>query len=134
MIASLKQDAAGFTLLEVLVALTVLSVALLGLLGLATVAIKGNASSKMIASGTMLAQDKLEDMRRLGYNATLSSTTTVTEAFSSIAGYPLFQRVTVIQVNAPAAGMQTVTTTVSWNSPGNQFGSNSVTLTTVLTL
>ncbi|MGH7252990.1 MAG: type IV pilus modification PilV family protein, partial [Nitrospiraceae bacterium] len=58
----------GFTLLDNLLALVILSVVLLGLVGLATTVITGNAISKSRTVGLTLVQDKIEDTRRSGYN------------------------------------------------------------------
>lgn len=102
----------GFTLLDNLISLSILSVVMLGLVGLATIVITGNATSKSRTVALTLAQDKIEDTRRSGYNYTLTANTTVTEPYNSISGYPLFKRVTVTQVNTPGVGMQTVTVTV----------------------
>lgn len=106
----------GFTLLDNLISLSILSVVMLGLVGLATIVITGNATSKSRTVALTLVQDKIEDTRRSGYNYTLTANTTVTEPYNSIIGYPLFQRVTVTQVNTPGIGMQTVTVTVYWDS------------------
>lgn len=117
----------GFTLLDNLISLSILSVVMLGLVGLATIVITGNATSKSRTVALTLAQDKIEDTRRSGYNYTLTANTTVTEPYNSIIGYPLFQRVTVTQVNTPGIGMQTVTVTVYWDSDAH-----SVTLSMLL--
>ncbi len=111
----------GFTLLDNLISLSILSVVLLGLVGLATIVITGNTTSKSRTVALTLAQDKIEDTRRSGYNYTLTANTTVTEPYNSIIGYPLFQRVTVTQVNTPGIGMQTVTVTVYWDSDAHSI-------------
>jgi Tfp pilus assembly protein PilV len=117
----------GFTLLDNLFALVILSVLLLGLVGLATTVITGNAISKSRTIGLTLAQDKIEDTRRAGYNYALTGNQTVAESYGSINGYPLFRRVTVTEVNIPGLGMQTVTVTVYWGDDAH-----SVTLSTLL--
>jgi type IV pilus assembly protein PilV len=53
----------GFTLLEVLVALVVLSIGLLGLSGLQTTGLRGNHSALMRSEATILASDILDRMR-----------------------------------------------------------------------
>jgi len=117
----------GFTLLDNLLALVILSVVLLGLVGLATTVITGNAISKSRTVGLTLAQDKIEDARRAGYNYALTENQTVPEAYGSMNEYPLFRRVTVTQVHKPDIGMQTVTVTVYWGDDAH-----SVTLSTLL--
>ena len=117
----------GFTLLDNLISLSILSVVMLGLVGLATIVITGNATSKSRTVALTLTQDKIEDTRRSGYNYTLTANTTVTEPYNSIIGYPFFKRVTVTQVNTPGIGMQTMTVTVYWDSDAH-----SVTLSMLL--
>jgi type IV pilus assembly protein PilV len=117
----------GFTLLDNLLALVILSVVLLGLVGLATTVINGNAISKSRTVGLTLVQDKIEDVRRSGYNYALAANQTVAEPYGFINEYPFFRRVTVTEVNTPGLGMQTVTVTVYW---GND--AHSATVSTLL--
>ena len=52
----------GFTLLEVMMALLILSVALLGLASLSSTVIQNNSYSNNYTTATLLAQDKLEEL------------------------------------------------------------------------
>ena len=117
----------GFTLLEILVALTVLSIGLLGMAGLTTSIIHGNTLSKKVTTATTLGQDRMEHFRRLGYSGTPSTDTTTEENYNSIPDYPFYKRVSFIDVNSPSAGMKTITVTVYWNSDAG-----SVALQTIL--
>ncbi|NNG45628.1 MAG: prepilin-type N-terminal cleavage/methylation domain-containing protein, partial [Deltaproteobacteria bacterium] len=71
-----KQD--GFSLIEAMVALTILAVGLLALALLQTTAIKGNALAAKSTVATQLSQDQLEAFRHTAW-ATLTS--------SAAAGY-----------------------------------------------
>ncbi len=104
----------GFTLLDHVFALLIMSVALLGLVALASTVIGANASSKTRTEALTLVQDKLEDMRRVGYDYAPLTSTTVTEAYGSMAGVPSYKRVTTVLPNTPAPGLQTITVTVYW--------------------
>ena len=53
----------GFTLLEILVALSILSIGLLGMAGLTTSIIHGNTLSKKVTTATTLGQDRMEHFR-----------------------------------------------------------------------
>ena len=118
----------GFTLLEILVALSILSIGLLGMAGLTTSIIHGNTLSKKVTTATTLGQDRMEDLRRLGYSGTPSEIDTTTEEpYNSIPDYPFYRRVTFIDVKNPSLGMKTVTVTVFWNSDAR-----SVALQTIL--
>jgi type IV pilus assembly protein PilV len=113
----------GFSLLEILVAITVFSVGLLGMATLTTGIIRGNLASENLTTATTLAQDQMENVIRIGYTGASSKD----ENYGNIADYPLYKRVTVIDNNKPAADMKTMTVTVSWDSDAH-----SVILRTIL--
>jgi len=64
----------GFTLIEVIIAIAILSVGLLALASMQVAAIKGNAHANRLTEATTLAQDKVEELISLQY--TVSSTDT----------------------------------------------------------
>ena len=63
----LSSPPAGFTLIEVLVAMALLSFGLLSIAGMQLVAIQVNASSHQLGRGTALAQDKVEELLALPF-------------------------------------------------------------------
>jgi type IV pilus assembly protein PilV len=76
-----RRHAAGFTLVEVLVALVVLSIGLLGVAALQMVGLKGNLSASFRTQASYLADDILDRMRAnytaargLQYQLTLGAT------------------------------------------------------------
>ena len=111
----------GFTLMEVLVAMVILTVGLLGTAALITGIISSNKLSNRISTATTCAQDKMEDIKRLGYSRMPTSDTPTTEPYNSIANYSLYRRVTFTDVGNPAAGMKTVTVTVFWDSDNSSI-------------
>lgn len=58
----------GFSLLELLVALVILSLSLVALAGLTTTSTKNNAFSYHITEAVTLAQDKLEELRAMPWS------------------------------------------------------------------
>lgn len=114
-------DNKGFSLIEILVAITILSVGLLGTAALITGIIRSNQVSNRVSTATTLAQDKMEDIKRLGYSNAVSET----KAFLS-SPYNNYEREVTVVDGSPATGMKTVTVEVYWES------SKSVSLMTIL--
>jgi len=114
----------GFTLLEILVAVTLLAIGLLGIAGLTVGIMRGNRHSNMATTATTLAQDKIEEIRGTDYSGIAPGT--VQEQYNDITGFPFHKRVTQVIPSPP--NMKRVTVTVSWDG-----GASSVVLETVLT-
>lgn len=117
----------GFTLLEVLVAIVILTIGLLGTAGLTTGVIRGNHYSKNITSATAAAQTQLESIKSSGY---ANATTTNFPSDTVTMGGMTFTRTTTVTNSSPAANMKTVSVTVSWTESNNT--SRSVNLQTIL--
>ena len=64
----------GFTMVEVLVAIIILSIGLLALAGLQATVIKGNVASKNLTSAVFLVETKIDELKSGGY-ASLSDGT-----------------------------------------------------------
>ncbi len=109
----------GFTLIEVLVAMVILSVGLLGTAALITGIIRGNKVSNRITTATTLVQDKMEEIKNKKY------LNVAAEPLSIITNYPLYKR--KVDVDPLGTNMKTVTVTVSWDSDAH-----SVELKTIL--
>ncbi len=123
---SKRQNDTGFTLIEVLIAIVILSVGLLGMASLTVGIIKGNKTSNNFTMAATCAQDKLEDFQRLGYSGIPATDTTVTEDYNSMTGYGEFKRVTLTTVDSPEANMKTVTVTVYWDSDAHSLVLNTI--------
>jgi prepilin-type N-terminal cleavage/methylation domain-containing protein len=127
----LRQDVAtsqnGFTLLEVLVAIVILTIGLLGTAGLTTGVIRGNHFSKNVTSATAAAQTKLEAIKSGGY---VYATAANFPSDAVTMGGMTFTRTTTITNSSPAANMKTVSVTVSWTESNNT--ARSVNLQTIL--
>jgi len=113
---TLNANNKGFTLIEIMVAIVILSIGLLGMASLTVGIIKGNKLSSNLSTATTLCQDEMEDMRRLGYSGTPATTTTVTENYNTITDYGEYKRVTETTIASPAAGMKSITVTTYWDS------------------
>ena len=126
----------GFTLVEVLIALAILTVAVLGVA--ATTALQSGGSAGAISFGqaavtrgyyvstaTMLAQDRLEQVKRVQYRVGAAdpfAPGTPPPNFadeSPVTGFPNFNR-QVRVVAGPAANTRQVTVTVAFTLPTAQ--------------
>lgn len=108
----------GFTLLEVLVAMVVLSIGLLGMAGLLIGTIHTDKVSQDMSIATVLAKTKIEELRRLAYTGLQSQTSPATEDYGSIANHPRFKRETTLSSLSGAPGLFDATVTVSWGWHG----------------
>ena len=119
----------GFSLIEVLVSLTILAVGLLGLALLQTTAIKGNEMANKSTVATELAQDSLEQFRRVAWANVLSQPntaafdTTPTPIYSSLPGAAgdnttvrgtTYYRIWRVDPNVATATLKTITVWCCW--------------------
>lgn len=117
---ALLKKSNGFSLIEVLVALVILSISLLALAGLMTTTTRNNAGGGHLTEAATFAQDTLERLRvtplsKIPVNETVddpppvgSSSTGITYTRSYVA---------VPNVAAPNNTLNTITVTVSWVDP-----------------
>ena len=121
----------GFTILEIMVALVFLAVGLLGIAGLHHASISGNQSAHYVTRAVNLAEDKIEELKRLNFSdPALADTDGVdTDVGNNIQANPsLFTnpdhandspdpgviRVWNVADSTPASGLKTVTVIVGW--------------------
>jgi len=117
------QDEKGLTLLEVLVAMVVLSLGLLALAKMQITAIQVNAISGRLTQGTAIAQDKVEQLMALPYaDAKLDDQTPVGE-FTTYTETRPAQGYTItwtVDQDTPAVGVKTINLKVTWSNRGRQ--------------
>ena len=123
---------AGFTLIEILIAMVLLEIGLLGTAALTTGVVRGNVQSRNLTTATAIAQTCFEENRRVGYanagtvptggtnNCTGSSTVTL--------GGVSFTR--DLSIDATVSNIKTLTVTVSWSE--GAIGAKSITFKTVM--
>ena len=99
----------GFTLLEVLVALIILSFALLALAGLMVTTTKNNAVGNYVTEAATFAQDKLEELRALKWENLIDGNNTDQRGGSTGINYT---RNWNVKTNG---SLKTITINVDWN-------------------
>lgn len=94
----------GLSLLELLIAISLFTFGLLGSTALTVTVIKGNHLAKKVTEATILAQDKMEQLKRLSYN----NLNTGSDSSS------IYSIQWTTQDNTPSQDMKTITVTVNW--------------------
>ena len=109
----LTNENRGFTLLETLIALTILAIGLLGLLGLQIAAMKGNMSGFLISAASAAGEQRIEELKGLSSSDALLSAGAHSDGTVTVQD-TVYTRSYVIQDNAPVSGVSTLTVTISW--------------------
>jgi prepilin-type N-terminal cleavage/methylation domain-containing protein len=111
----------GFTLVEVMVAMVVLSLALFELGRMQIVSLRTTASASRLSQATSIAQDRVEQLMALAYNAPVLTDNTPVGQMTTYtdpnppAGYSIMWDV---DTNNPAVDTKTVNVRVTWNNLG----------------
>ncbi len=131
----------GFTLIEVLIALTILAIGLLGVALMQVTSISGNTFSREMSVATELGQDMLEQLRTLQYTSSTTDNALLggnhpdnTDVADGLAvgvgnaniidergltvGPLIYTRTWTVTDNTPAANMKAIDVTVSWTEKG----------------
>ena len=109
LIMSPSMNKKGFSLIEVLVALVILSIAILATAGLMVTTTKNNSFGKNMTEAATLAQDKMEELLVTPWG-NISNNNDVVQVQGS-AGIPFTRNWNV----ADAGSLKTITVTVNWN-------------------
>ena len=102
-----KQSPLGFTLIETVISLCILSVVLLGMSSMVFSVIRATAQSKEMATATTLLQDKMENLK----NISIGSLTSGSDS-ASLGNITYLRQWAVSTVG----NLKTITVTVNWTS------------------
>jgi prepilin-type N-terminal cleavage/methylation domain-containing protein len=116
----------GFNLIEVFIAMAVLSVVLLGMAGLINITVSVNRNTGDKTAAITLAQDKMEETMTMGYADISSISQTVTEDYDSLLNGLTFKRITDIKADKPDSGMKLITVDVYWNNDNRRVRLQSI--------
>ena len=105
----------GFTLLEVIIAVTILTVGLLGMAALQATAIRGNAFGIRNSEAVALIEDKIEEYKNTPYASIAEGTVTET----GVGSFGMFTRKSTIQEHVPVTDTKTISVEISWSDPGS---------------
>ena len=116
----------GFTLIEVLVAIFVLTVGIVAVLQAFPLGTYIQKSSQMTTVAIQLSQAKLEELVSKSYDDSLLSVGTTTESYGTVSGFSSYKRTTRInyydpnnpsQIPVADLGIKKIEITVFWKSP-----------------
>jgi type IV pilus modification protein PilV len=111
----------GFSLIEVLIALVILSIALLGLAGLMVTTTKSNSYGNQMTEAVTFGQDKLEELRITRRDLIVSGNDEV----QGSTGFPYSRSWTISTLPNPTPPptdlQKAITLTVSWNQGKNSI-------------
>jgi len=125
---------AGFTLIESMLAMAILSISLLALAGLQLTALRGNAMSRRMATAVSLAEQKLEQLKNTPYVNIVSESPPVNidpDTGQVTANVTQWTREVVVTDASPMVNTKTVTVTVTWQ---DQSRTHKVPLVTIIGL
>lgn len=118
------RGAAGFSLVEVLFALTILSIGLMALAGLIPFSTSKVSSSRSLTNASTAGEARLEDLKAGGYNGADLAAGTHHDTQGR------YTRTWVVQDNVPVTGSKRIDLTVSWTSG---HGAQSLRMSTFVT-
>lgn len=143
----------GFSLVEILIAIVILTVGILGISSMTFSVIKGNTTSSQRSQATILAIDRIEQLSKIPYPSIIIGNDNTNPAVQLLyddasngdqsAGDNIYTstendvngtgitRITALTLNTPETNTSTLDVTTSWT---NNYGPRSVALTTILSL
>jgi type IV pilus assembly protein PilV len=122
-------QASGFTLLEVLIAVTVIGVGFMAAASMQGTSISGNSRSAFMTAATYLAEDKLEELRNTDYMAITAAGSPENNIDELGNAGGIYSRSWTVVNDSPGLLMKEVTVTVDWVERGV---SHTLAITTVI--
>ena len=110
----------GFTLLEVLIAISILTVGLLGVAQMQIMGIRGNYFSGNTTAALTLAEEKMEDLLGTSYINVISDNDANNPINEAGQAGGIYSRMWTVTLDTPIIGTKTVTVSASWDNLSHQ--------------
>jgi type IV pilus assembly protein PilV len=111
-----RRGQGGFTIIELMIALTILLIGITGILSMQLTALKATSYSRHATEASVLAEDLMEELRTLPLASVVDGNEPV-DAQGNYDADGVFTRAWTVVWNGDLA---TITVTVSWNEHGNE--------------
>ena len=108
-----KKD--GFSLIEVLIALTFLAIGLLAIASLQVTSVRGNFFSNNLMQATYVAQDRIENLKNMAFTS-LPATGDYNDGTATLSGIVFTRKYSVMD---NVVGYKEITYTITWNDGVN---------------
>ncbi len=119
----------GFTLIEIIISIAIIAIGIFGVMSLVITVMKGNTLSKRVTTATTIAQEQLEDFKRMDYDNVDVGVT----AYSDTDQYDIdYYWEAYVQDDTPATDTKTITVDVYWSSGGTNTTHNNVEMKTII--
>lgn len=117
-----RRDNKGFTLIEVLVASIILTIAMLGILETMVLSMQQNLNNYSKNESVRIAEQRMNELRNTSFASLASGSSTVTRSFKNFTkNFSVVWNVTALTANSVA-----IQVVVSWNIRGKSY-SHSIT-------
>ena len=115
----------GFTLIEIILSIAIIAIGMFAVMSLIIIVIKGNSLSERMTTATTLAQDKMEEFKRMGYD-------NIDDDSGTDTAYNVdYYWEAIVDLDTPITNTMTVTVDVYW-SPGTTTSTHKVELKTII--
>lgn len=117
---AIQQDKNGFSLVEFMIAMSILAIGLLAVAGMQSTAIRGNLLSKGTTSAILLGEKKMEEFKNTPYTSLTNGTfQDPNNPLTDIGGSGgRFNRSWTISTYSGSTNMRQITITITWSEGG----------------
>ncbi|MFQ5715048.1 MAG: prepilin-type N-terminal cleavage/methylation domain-containing protein [Candidatus Scalinduaceae bacterium] len=115
----------GFTLIEIMIAIAIIAIGIFGVMSLIITVMKGNTLSERVTTATTIAQDKMEDFKRMDYASVVDDSNTNTNYDTD------YYWEATVQADTPATDTKTIKVDVYWD-PATTASTHKVELKTII--
>jgi len=117
----MRMDIKGFTLIEVLIVLSIFSIGILAVTAMQMTSTKGNASSRRITEATALAENQIENLMQLPYDDYDLKPEYNPHPGPQVPPYTVNWNVNEVDLDADGTNdSKTIDVTVSWSYGGDR--------------